>query len=80
MKFIKLTFFKFDKQYPHKSKCTNKEFWLNKDDISRFTEYKRPQHGSIETDSSTKLTLKSGDVIEVCEDLDTISKKLNKQL
>lgn len=80
MKFIKLTFYNFDKTYPEKSKCTNKSFWLNKSDISRFTEYKRS--GLISSKqapiSSTKLTLMSGDIIEVCEDLDTIAKKLNK--
>ncbi len=81
MTLIKLTFFEFNKTYPKKSKCTNKPFWLNVDDISRFTDYNYNDNVSDVTQSplsSTKITTKGGEIIEVCENVNTILETLEK--
>lgn len=74
MKFIKLTYYDFNKSYPEKSKCTNKEFYLKADSISRLTSYIPMNTESKKTSPhpSTKIVLENGEIVEVCQSMDEI--------
>jgi len=81
MKFIKLTYFVYDPQFPSKSYCTGKCFWLNIDKVEQVVPYE--PHKSKDSDRnnqppSTKLIMVSGNKIEVCETVEEIILKLNK--
>ena len=68
MKFIKLTYFKPNKNYGANGGKTTKQFYLAIDSVVRITEY----------NESVKLSLKTGEDIEVCEPLDIIVKKVTE--
>lgn len=74
MKFIKLTYYNFNKSYPEKSKCTNKQFYLKADSISRLTSYipTNTQNNKTSPYPSTKIVLEHGEIIEVCQSMDEI--------
>lgn len=66
MAFIKLTYYKPEKSYGNSGGPTTKQFFLAVDSIVRITEYPK----------SVKLSLNTGDDIEVCETLDVIISKV----
>lgn len=65
MKFIQLTYFKAQKNYGNAGGKTDKRFLLAISHIVRITEY----------DNSIKLSLSTGQDIEVCETIDDLNKK-----
>jgi len=80
MYFIELTFYFYDKAVPEKSRCTGKKFWQKITDISRFTAYRHLTEltGDESRDSSTKIMLNTGEIVEVCETVEEIVAKIKK--
>lgn len=80
MNFIQLTFYYYDKSFPEKSLCTKKKFWQKVSNISRITPYQayNEASGRKSLDSSTKIVLESGEIIEVCETVNEILDKIKK--
>ena len=68
MKFIQLTYYKTGKNYGTAGGATTKKFYLSIDSVVRITEY----------DNSVKLSLITGEDVEVCEPLDLIKKKVTE--
>lgn len=62
--FIKLTYFKYDKDYPNKSKSTGKTFWIKTENIEEVTQY---DEDGLNTFPSSKITMVSGREITVCD-------------
>ena len=66
MKFVKLTYFRTEKQFGTSAGETSKEFLMNLENVERITPYK----------NSTKFSMRSGEQIEVVEKIKAICELL----
>lgn len=69
MKFVKLTYYRPEKQFGGSAGETSKEFLMNLENVERITPYK----------NSTKFSMRSGEQIEVVEKIKTICELLAKK-
>jgi len=66
MRFIELTYYRPEKRYGTKSGDTNKKFHLDPSRIVKFTQY----------DDSIKLSLDTGEDLEISESLEQLVRKI----